>query len=335
MKLSNLVSYVDTHAAGCPIRIITGGLPPLRGKTMLDKMLDMERNWDHLRSMTMCEPRGHRQMVGAVLTEPVSADADVGVFYIDTRGYAPMCGAGSIALARALVEMGIVPMREPITEVRMDTPTGVVRGLAEVENGLVKAVRFQNIDSFVYKTGLTTIWNGTEITYDILYGGNFFVSVPLAPFGLTLEPKNADAIGALGMRLLAQINREVKVSHPRYPSITFLNDIQFKGPTREENGKTIYTNTVIFGDTQVDRSPCGTGSCARMAALYTAGQLELGEEFIHESILGSRFYGKVVAARQEGDYTFVTCQLGGDTHIVAAGHFMADADDPMANGFLI
>ena len=335
MKLSKLISYVDTHAAGCPIRIITGGLPPLRGETMLDKMLDMQQRYDHLRSMTMCEPRGHRQMVGAVLTEPVSKDADVGVFYIDPKGYAPMCGAGSIALARALVEMGFVPMVEPVTEIRMDTPSGIVRGFAEVKQGVIQKAWFQNIESFVYQTGLTLSWEGKTIPYDILYGGNFFVSLPLEPFGFSLIPEQADAIAALGMDLLKRINSQVRVSHPEHPGITFLNDIQFILPPYEENGRKVYPNTVIFGAQQVDRSPCGTGSCARMAALYTQGELKVGETFVHESILGSRFEGVITAVRDTPAGPMVTCHLGGDTHIVGAGHFMVDFDDPMADGFLI
>lgn len=335
MKLSKLISFVDTHAAGCPIRIITGGMPALRGETMLDKMLDMEKRYDHLRSMTMCEPRGHRNMVGAVLTEPTCADADVGLFYIDPKGYAPMCGAGSIALAKALVELGYVEMREPVTEVRMETPSGIVHGFAEVKDGHVVSAKFRNIESFVYRTGLTTDWKGRSITYNILYGGNFFVSLSLEQFGMEFKAENSDAIAELGMALLKQINQEIKVVHPMYPGITFLNDLQFTVPTYEEDGKKIYRNTVVFGAKQVDRSPCGTGSCARMAYLYSTGELKLHEPFIHESILGSRFVGEIDSVREKDGYTYVTCLLGGDTHIVATGSFLADHGDPMSDGFLL
>lgn len=335
MKLMNLISFVDTHAAGCPIRILTGGLPTLRGNTMLEKMLDMQNRYDHLRSATMCEPRGHRQMVGAVLTEPISPNADVGVFYIDPKGYAPMCGAGSIALSRALIEMGLVPMEEPVTRIRMDTPSGIVDGFAQVENGAIGRAWFQNIDSFVYSRDLIMNWQGKEISFDILYGGNFFVSVPIAPFGLELIPEHADRIAGLGMDLLAQINRQVRVSHPKYPGITFLNDIQFTQPPYQEDGRDIYRNTVVFGAGQVDRSPCGTGTCARMASLYTQGLLQPGEEFIHESILGSRFTGKIVQVREESPYPAVTCQLGGETYIVSMGQFLLDKDDPLRYGFLV
>lgn len=335
MKLMNLISYVDTHAAGCPIRLLTGGLPTLRGSTMLEKMLDMQNRYDHLRSAVMCEPRGHRQMVGAVLTEPVSPDADIGVFYIDPKGYAPMCGAGSIALSCALIEMGLVPMEEPVTRIRMDTPSGIVDGFAQVEAGTVGRAWFQNIDSFVYSRNLRLNWEGKEIPFDILYGGNFFVSIPIAPFGLELIPEHADRIAGLGMDLLARINRQVRVSHPKYPGITFLNDIQFTQPPYQENGQNIYRNTVVFGAGQVDRSPCGTGTCARMASLYTQGLLQSGEEFIHESILGSRFTGKIVQVSAEKPYPSVTCQLEGETYIVSMGQFLLDKDDSLQYGFLV
>ena len=137
------------------------------------------------------------------------------------------------------------------------------------------------------------------------------------------------------MDLLARINKEVRVSHPEYPGITFLNDIQFTLPPYEEDGQNIYPNTVVFGAQQIDRSPCGTGSCARMAALYTKGELKVGETFIHESILGSRFTGVITEVHETSIGPSVTCHLGGDTHIVGAGHFMVDSDDPMAHGFLL
>lgn len=335
MKLSNLISFVDTHAAGCPIRIITGGMPVLRGQTMLEKMNDMEKHYDHIRTITMCEPRGHRNMVGVVLTEPTRKDADIGLFYIDPRGYAPMCGAGSIALTKALVELGYVPMAEPVTEVRMETPSGIVCGFAKVKNGQVIDATFRNVESFVYRTGLTTVWRGKFVSFDVIYGGNFFVSLPLGQFGLDLTPENSNEIAELGMGLLQQINQEIKVVHPIYPGITFLNDLQFTAPSYEENGMTIYRNTVIFGAKQVDRSPCGTGSCARMALLYRNGELKLHQPFIHESIIGSRFKGEVDSVREENGISYVSCLLGGETHIVTSGSFMVDGDDSMANGFLL
>lgn len=335
MNTTNLISFVDSHAAGCPIRVLTGGIPPLRGATMLDKMLDMQKNHDALRVMTMCEPRGHRQMVGAVLTEPVSPEADVGVFYIDPGWYAPMCGAGAIALSRVLVEMGLVPIREPVTRVRMDTPAGIVDGYAQVENGAVRKVWFQNVDSFVYRTDLELEFHGKKVTYDITYGGNFFVSLPVGQFGLELVPENSGRLADLGMELLREINRQVEVVHPRHPGITFLNDIQFTQPALEQGGEKVYRNTVIFGAGQTDRSPCGTGSCARMAALYRRGELALGETFIHESIMGTRFYGKVLSAREEDGCCYVACQLSGEPHITAMGHFVADQNDGVSPGFLL
>lgn len=336
MRLTNSINVIDTHAAGCPIRILTGGLPRLRGRTMLDKMLDMQQNHDWLRTMTMREPRGHREMVGAVLTEPFDPTADVGVFYIDSGWYAPMCGAGTVALGHALVAAGLVPMKEPVTEVRLETPAGVVTAYAHVRDGLVESVEFENIESFVYKENLSLDLPGHgRLAFDIRYGGNFFVTVEAEALGVEIKPERVRENADLGMTILGLANRIVQVVHPERPGLVFLNDLMFTQKPYLEDGRKIYKNTVVFGGRQTDRSPCGTGSCSRMAALYTAGELALDEECVHESVLGTRFTGRVVRAREKDGLTLVTCRLGGQAHITGFSNLVVDHADRLKAGFQI
>ncbi len=336
MSIQNIITYVDTHATGCPIRIVTGGFPMLKADTMLGKMTEMKEKYDWVRTATMCEPRGHRNMVGAVLTEPCDKEADVGIFYIDSGGYAPMCGAGSIALGKALIEMGYVKMQQPVTEVKMDTPSGLVKAYVTVENGVIQNSTFENIPSFVYKTNLSVnIPEYGNIPFDITYGGNFFVMLPISAIGIPIIPENGEKLADLGMEILKKVNSEMSISHPDYPDITFLNDLMFlDGPYMEE-GRKIYKNLVIFGGKQVDRSPCGTGSCARMALLMHKGELNIGEEFIHRSIIDTEFIGKPIRAQEKNGFNYVTCQLTGDTHTIGMGSFILEENDPMKNGFWI
>lgn len=336
MKLVHSINSVDTHAEGCPIRILTGGIPLLKGSTMLEKMLFMQKNYDWIRTLTMCEPRGHRQMVGAVLTEPISKEAHIGVFYIDSGWYAPMCGAGTIALSKALIEIGIVPIKEPVTTVIMDTPSGIVKAYANVKNGLVESVSFENVASFVYqKNNRTTIDEIGTVSYDICYGGNFFVFIKDSCIGFKVEPENSEILTHYGMKILKKINTEIEVRHPENHDIHFLNDIMITGETQIENGKKIYKNTVIFGGSQMDRSPCGTGTCARMALLYSCGELCVNEEFIHESIIGSRFTGKILKVDKREGYEYITCQVSGQTHITGFNNLVVDYDDRLKAGFLL
>ncbi len=334
MNLANSINIIDTHAAGEPIRIITGGIPTLHGDTMFEKMEYMEKNYDHLRTATMCEPRGHREMVGAVLTEPTTKDAHIGLFYIDTRGYAPMCGAGALAVGKAMVETGMVIKEEPVTTVVMDTPSGLIKAYVGVENGEAKSVSFENIPSFLYKTDVEiTVQDLGKVSVDIGYGGNFFVFVDVEPLGLEIAPENMRTMAELGMKILKAANDSIKVEHPSKTEITFLNDLMFcKTPVTPDES---YKNFVVFGDTQADRSPCGTGTCARMARLHAKGKLKLNEEFIHESAIGTIFKGELTKEEKVGDLIGVVPRVAGETFITGFNNFVIDEKDPLKYGFLV
>lgn len=334
MNLKNFITTIDSHAAGEPLRTITSGIPYLRGNTMYEKMIFMKKNFDNIRILTMHEPRGYRDMLGAVLTEPINSSSDIGVFYIDTRGYAPMCGAGTLALCKTLVDTGMVKVKEPETHIYMDTPSGTIKATAIFKNGIAEKVKFQNIASFSYKKDLPLqIPDIGNIKIDITYGGNFFVMVNADRFGIDLNRENAKKFAELGMLILREANKKYSVTHPEKEEITFLNDIMFCKDPNEKNPN--YRNLVIFGDAQIDRSPCGTGTCARMAKLYLEGKLKLNEEFIHESIIGTKFVGRIISEVKIGDITGIIPELEGECSITGFNNFILDKNDTIGNGFIL
>jgi proline racemase/trans-L-3-hydroxyproline dehydratase len=329
-----VLSVIDSHTAGEPTRIFSGGLPLLRGRTMLDKMLYMQQHFDWIRTSTMMEPRGHREMVGAVLTEPTHPEADVGVFYIDCGFYAPMCGAGALAVGKVLVETGRVPAVEPVTTVVQDTPAGLVKTYVEVKDGEVLSVSLENVPSFLYRQDIPLeVPEIGQITVDITWGGNFFVFVDIEDVAKSIDAVSVHRLARLGTKILQVAREQIKVQHPLDPQITFLNDLMFcQQPDRPGEP---YKCLVVFGDSQVDRSPCGTGTCARMAWHYTRGELELNETFVHQSPAKTLFYGKLIKEVKVGDFTAVVPVIKGEVFITGFNQLIIDRRDPLKKGFLL
>lgn len=336
MNVTNSIMTIDSHAAGEPLRTITSGMPYLKGATMYEKMVDMETNYDDFRKLVMLEPRGHADMLGAVLTPPVNNDSDVGVFYIDTRGYAPMCGAGTLALCKTLIDTGMIKANkdERFKRIKMDTPSGTVTATAICDNGNATHVKFENIDSFLYEENLQmSLSNYGTFSFDIAYGGNFFILVDIENFGIEFDVRNARMLSELGMLILTEANQKYNISHPEIMDITFLNDIMFYKNPDEKNSN--YRNLVIFGAGQVDRSPCGTGTCARMAQLYKKGKLNLNEDFVHESIIGTKFIGRILTESTVGNYKSIIPEIEGECSITGFNHFVLDGNDSIKSGFIV
>lgn len=332
MRLANSFSIIDAHSAGEPIRIIRDGMPVLRGDTMLEKMNYMKERFDWIRTCTMCEPRGHKAMVGAVFTEPVSTDADIGVFYIDLQNYAPMCGAGAIAVAKVLVEVGMVTVKEPVTTVVMDTPAGLVSAYVSIENGDIKDVTVENVPSFLSYTNVELKVSGLgEIHVDIGYGGNYFVFVDVDNLKIDILTENIPLLVEAGMEVLEAANKKIRVQHPIHKEITFLNDMMFCQKPNDINNA--HTSFVVFGNAQFDRSPCGTGTCARMARMYAKGELKLNQSFLHRSVIGTHFKGTLIREEKVGEYTAVVPRLSGESHITGFNNLIVDSDDRLKNGF--
>lgn len=332
-KYAYHIKTIDSHTMGEPTRIIYDGFPQLFGKTIMDKKKDLVKNYDFLRSAMMLEPRGHRDMFGALLTEPVHREADFGVIFMDSGGCLNMCGHGSIGTASMLVETGMVPVTEPYTEVVLDAPSGIIRSKVRVVDGEAVEVSILNVPAFLYQENLaieTVKWG--KITYDISFGGSFFALVDAEAIDLSLEMENIDTITALGMELLEKINASVEIKHP-YLDITTVDLVEFYSHTTNPNAT--MKNCVIFGNAQADRSPCGTGTSAKLAALYAKGKLDLHEEFIYESITGSLFRGEAVQEVEIGGKKGIIPQITGSAYITGHNEWIIDDQDPLKYGFLL
>jgi proline racemase len=319
---------------GEPTRIIIGGIPNIPGKTMAEKKQHLENNLDHIRTATMLEPRGHNDMFGSIITQPCNDEADFGIIFMDGGGYLNMCGHGSIGAVTVAVETGMVNAVEPYTDVVMDTPAGIVRAKAKVENGKVREVSIINVPAFLYKKDVQIEMPeiGT-VTFDISFGGSFFAIVHANQFGLKVEPKNAQKLTEIALKMRDIINETIEIEHPTLSHIKTVDLVEvYDDPTHPE---ATYKNVVIFGQGQVDRSPCGTGTSAKLATLHTKGELQEGELFVYESILGTLFKGKIVGKDKIADYDAIIPEITGAAFITGFNHFVIDPEDPVKYGFIL
>ena len=334
MRFNRYFSCIDTHTGGEPTRTIIGGLPRIPGDTIVDKMTHLKENMDWIRTALMYEPRGHSVMSGVVITEPSHPEADIGVIFIETGGYLPMCGHDTIGVSTALVETGMVQVEEPVTKIALDTPAGLTRVRVEVVNGAAKSVTFRNIPSFVFADDVDIdVPEMGKIKMDVVYGGNVYAILPADAIGVEICPENANKFIEKGRIIRDAVNAQVKIAHPEKPFINECTHVEFFGePTLPEAH---VKNTVLFGDVGIDRSPCGTGTSAKVACLYAKGKLQLNEEFVHESITGSVFKARAVEETQVGKYRAVIPEVTGSAHIMGLNQIFIDPDDPLKHGFLL
>ncbi|MGC9489801.1 MAG: proline racemase family protein [Thermovirgaceae bacterium] len=334
MEITRATAVVDTHTGGEPTRIILGGGPWLQGKTMGEKWAYLRNNLRDFRDFVMHEPRGHSNMFGAFLTPPVREDSHYGVLFMDSGDGVSMCGHGSIGTANALVELGMVPKKEPLTTVILDTPAGQVSLDVEVKNGVVGDVILANVPAFVYATDVEVALpsrGGEKIRLDIAYGGNFFAIVHAEDLGFTLERQEVPEMLRTGLEILREVNRTVTVEHPTEKHINSVGLTEF---SLEREGKPT-KNCVIFGESNVDRSPCGTGTCAKMAILASKGKLAPGETFEHESVTGSLFKGSYEEGPVIGGYRTILPFIRGRASITGFNYLLQQKDDEMGSGFLL
>lgn len=324
---------IDSHTEGEVTRIVYDGFPKLIGNTMMEKKKYLIEHYDFLRTALMLEPRGHRDMFGALLTEPVHEEADYGVIFMDSGSYLNMCGHGSIGTASMLVETGMVPVDEPYTHVVLDAPSGIIRTKVHVVDGKAVEVSILNVPSFLYREDVSVNVAGFgEIICDISFGGSFFALVDADSIKLPLEIENIEQITELGMKIRDEINSTVKIRHP-YLDITSVDLVEFYSHT--SNPKADMKNCVIFGDAQADRSPCGTGTSAKLATLYAKGEIGLNEDFVYESITGSLFKGRAVQTVNMNDITGIIPQITGSAWITGLNEWIIDETDPLCFGFLL
>jgi trans-L-3-hydroxyproline dehydratase len=331
------VTTLDAHAAGEPLRIVTGGLPALEGSTILERRRYMRENFDHVRRALMWEPSGHYNMYGCVLTPPVTADADLGVVFLHNEGYSTMCGHGVIALVTALIEAGVVPSKGPQTPINLDTPAGLVRAVADLgEDSRVERVAFRNVPSFVYARDVEIeLSSYGRFLVDVAFGGAFYAIVPADRVGFQVIPEQTLQLVAAGEAIKRAVNAALPIQHPVEADLSFLYGTILTGPAESADHHS--RNICVFANAEVDRSPTGTGVSARAALHHAKGELAQGETILVESILGrhSTFSGRVVETVRVGPYAAVVPEVGGTAHITGRHEFIIDPRDSVGQGFLM
>ncbi len=333
MPFDQIVSTIDAHAGGEPLRIITSRLPPLRGDTILARRQEMVAHHDALRRMLLWEPRGHADMYGAVLTSPVTPGADFGVLFLTNEGYSTMCGHGIIALTAALLETGAMARSEPETIVTYDTPAGLVRARATVEGERVTSVAFRNVPAFCLAEGVQINTAAGPVQVDVAFGGAFYALVDAKALGLAVRRDLTAELIRAGMDVKKAVSEAVEIRHPEEPDLSFLYGTIISDPPSqaESHGR----NVTIYADGAVDRSPCGTGTSAKLAVLFARGDVQLGERYLHESITDSIFTGRVLEEGRVGDYPAVVTEIAGRGFVTGFHQFVADPEDPTREGFLV
>lgn len=326
----SILTTVDTHTAGEPTRVLVAGLPFLRG-SMAERRRQLQEEYDSIRTVLMHEPRGHAGMFGAMLMAPADPEADLGVVFMDTGGYLAMCGHGSIGAIAAALATGALERREPETIVVLDTPAGLVRARVETEGGGVGRIAVENVPAFLWRSDAEITLGSRRLHVDIAFGGNFFALVPAHRLGLTVEPCRLRDLVQQGMEIRAAIDEQLEVVHPLEPHIDSVDLVEIYDEEPEEGIDC--RNVVVFGDGQVDRSPCGTGTSAKMAALYAAGRLALGEPFVNQSIIGSCFTGRLLREESVGGFSAVVPEIAGHAYVTGLQQFVIDPDDPLKAGF--
>jgi len=331
MRAKTYFAAVDSHTEGMPTRVITGGLGPIPGDSMQERRLYFEEHLDDLRLLLMREPRGHSAMSGAFLQPPTRPDADWGVLFVEVSGLLPMCGHGTIGVATVLVETGMVAVSEPETVIRLDTPAGLVEATVTVSEGRAERVRLRNVPAFVAELDATVeVESLGTLSYDMAFGGNFYALMPAASVGLEPVPANAQLLIDRGLEIISAINAAARPVHPVDPAIGGCKHVVFYAPGRD--GADARAATSIHPG-WLDRSPCGTGTSARMAALHARGDLAIGQEFVNESIIGSRFTGRLLEEVMLGSTPAVVPEVSGRAWITGMSQYLLDPTDPFPAGF--
>jgi trans-L-3-hydroxyproline dehydratase len=332
------ITTLDLHTGGEPFRVITGGWPELVGDTILARRQEMIAHWDDLRTALMWEPRGHADMYGCLVTPKVSAEADFGVLFLHNEGYSSMCGHGIIAITTAVVETGMVPREIPETTVRIDAPAGLITAHARIEAGRVAGVRFENVPSFVVELGAVVEVPGYgAVPYDLAYGGAFYAYVDAAAVGLTTTPADVDGLIAAGRAIKKAVAASRHIPHPFETDLSFLYGTILVGPPHETEAGLApahSSNVCIFAEGEVDRSPTGTGVSGRLAIEHARGLLDLDRSILIESILGTRFTGRILEETAFGPHPAIIPEVSGRAFITGRHEFLLDPEDPLKKGFI-
>lgn len=328
------ITTIDTHTGGEPFRVITSGFPDLKGASILEKRRYVKSHFDHLRTALMWEPRGHADMYGCIVTPPVSDGADFGILFLHNEGFSTMCGHGIIGITKVAVETGLVPLKEPETTVVIDAPAGRIVSRAQVCEGFVQRVRFENVPSFVFSMNDTIKIPGIGIVpYDIAYGGAFYAFVQAKDVGVRTAPEDTAKLIETGMAIKRAIMRSRPVVHPFETDLSFLYGTIFVGPPRSDSAHS--SNVCIFAEGEVDRSPTGTGVSARLALHFAKGDIDIHQPLMIESIIGTTFTGRVLNQTIYGPHQAIVPEVEGTSYITGKHEFLIDPCDPLKNGFIL
>lgn len=341
-----MIAAVDAHACGEPGRVIVGGVLDVPGKTMFEKMMYLETQADGLRKLMLREPRGYPASNCNLILPPTRPDADAGFVIMEQTEYPPMSGTNTICVVTVLLETGMVKPRGEITRLKLDTPAGLVEVEAHMSGGKVTRVTFENVPAFAVHLDRTiAVRNLGTAKVDVAWGGMFYVIADAAQFGLTLKPEEARDVVRIGEMVKVAAREQLPVAHPENPGISGITIAQLSAPSTKP--AVHRRNTVIVSTGKLDwerpatwtgaldRSPCGTGTCAKMAALYSKGELALGQDFVHEGILGTTFTGRLVRETRVGPYAAVVPTISGRAWITGFANYVVDPEDPFPEGFTV
>ena len=349
------IRTIDAHAAGEPLRLVIDGLPAPEGRTMQEKRAWAVKRLDHLRKAIILEPRGHTDMYGALLTEPVTRDANAGILFMHNEGWSTMCGHGIIAVTTIAIERALIWLASPTpsgavgsdsgnpengakptaAEIRYDTPAGLVQARAHLahhgDSLRVESVAFRNVASFVFEPSLMVAVGGRKIPVDVAFGGAFYAIVDAEAAGVPIDAAHLPELRRLGMTIAREVERLRRVVHPDNPGLEGIYGTIFTAPAHLPDAH--LRNVTIFADAEVDRSPCGTGTAAVMAVLNDMGLLLDDVPFVHESIVGTTFRGRVVDRLAVGERPAIVPEIEGAAWITGEHTFLIDGDDPLKAGF--
>ncbi len=344
MRLSNLITAIDVHACGEPGRVITGGVLDVPGGNMFEKRLYFERHLDHIRKRMLREPRGYPGLCCNVIMPPVDPQADAGFIIMEQTEYPAMSGSNAICVTTVLIETGMVPATEPSTRLKLESPAGLIEVEARVKDGRCESVSFETVPAFVAHLDAeieVPVLGRVEV--DVAFGGMWFVIADAQKLNVAIEPDNAAEIARVGEMLRAAAAEQLPVAHPQNPEIRNVSIAQLSLPASGASGR----NAVVISTGELDwdrpetwrgvldRSPCGTGTCARMATLFARGELGLGEDFHHHGILDTVFTGRLLRETRVGEVPAVVPSLTGSAWIYGLSHYVLDDSDPFPEGFTV
>ncbi len=346
MRFNRMITAVDAHACGEPGRVITGGVPHIPGNTMFEKMRWLAANGDELRQVMLREPRGYPVLCCNVLVPPTHPDADAGFIIMEQTEYPAMSGSNTICVTTVLLETGILPMQEPVTELVLESPAGLIPVRAACKDGKVTGVTFQNVPAFaIHLDAEIDVPHLGKVLVDVAWGGMFYAMADATKLGIALTRENGGEIARVSAMIRAATREQLPVIHPENPNIVGPTISQLWGPPTHPDAQLKNAVTVATGEVDwarpatwtgaLDRSPCGTGTCARMAVRHARGELGLHEDFVHESILGTLFTGRLLEETTVGPYQAVIPTISGQGWITGFANYVVDPTDPFPTGFTV